>query len=114
MLQPDEFLHLTALTNWFAMGLKEYEVMRVAGHAKFETTHRFYLAVADDLVDRARQASDAALGQVLARAWHAPLNRHGKEEGCQTQVLDSLQLMERGRRDSNPQPSDRQSDALTN
>ncbi|HSW63843.1 MAG TPA: tyrosine-type recombinase/integrase [Dissulfurispiraceae bacterium] len=61
-------LRSTALTNWFAMGLKEYEVMRLAGHSKFETTHRFYLAVADDLVDRARHASDAALGQVLARA----------------------------------------------
>ena len=28
----------------------------LAGHADFETTHRFYLAVADDLIDRARQA----------------------------------------------------------
>gem|GEM_PF-5364915 len=61
-------LRSTALTNWFSMGLKEYEVMRLAGHSKFETAHRFYLAVADDLVDRARQASDAAVGQVLARA----------------------------------------------
>ena len=43
--------------------------MRLAGHSKLETTHRFYLAVADDLVDRARHASDAALGQILARAW---------------------------------------------
>ncbi len=58
-------LRSTALTNWIEMGLKEYEVMRLAGHAKFETTHR--LAVADDLADRARRASDAALGQVLAR-----------------------------------------------
>jgi len=85
-------LRSTALTNWFAMGLKEYEVMRLAGHSKFETTHRFYLAVADDLVDRARHASDAAVGQVLARAWRAPLNRPGNEEGCQTQVLDSPQV----------------------
>jgi len=107
-------LRSTALTNWFAMGLKEYEVMRLAGHSKFETTHRFYLAVADDLVDRARQASDAALGQVLARTWRAPRIRPEKEEGRQTQVLDSLPLTQRGRRDSNPQPSDRQSDALTN
>ena len=85
-------LRSTALTNWFAMGLKEYEVMRLAGHSKFETTHRFYLAVADDLVARARQASDAALGQVLARAWHAPLTRPGNEEGQQAQVLTGPQL----------------------
>ncbi len=107
-------LRSTALTNWFSMGLKEYEVMRLAGHSKFETTHRFYLAVADDLVDRARQASDAAVGQVLARAWRAPLIPPGNEEGQQTQVLAGPQLTQRGRRVSNPQPSDRQSDALTN
>lgn len=46
----------TAITNWFRQGLSEYDVMTPAGHANFATTHRFYLAVADDLVDRARQA----------------------------------------------------------
>jgi len=47
----------TALSNWFANGLSEYDVMTLAGHASFSTTHRFYLAVASDLVDRARQAT---------------------------------------------------------
>lgn len=46
----------TAITNWFRQGLSEYDVMTLAGHANFATTHKFYLAVADDLVDRARQA----------------------------------------------------------
>ena len=46
----------TAITNWFRQGLSEYDVMTLAGHSDFETTHRFYLAVADDLVDRARRA----------------------------------------------------------
>jgi integrase len=46
----------TAITNWFRQGLSEYNVMTLAGHSDFETTHRFYLAVADDLVARARQA----------------------------------------------------------
>jgi integrase len=61
----------TALSNWFAQGMKEYEVMRLAGHSDFSTTHKFYLAVADDLVDRARQATDIALGKSLAHIWHA-------------------------------------------
>jgi hypothetical protein len=40
-----------------AQGLSEFEVMRLAGHSKFETTHKFYLAVCHDLVDPAREAS---------------------------------------------------------
>lgn len=36
-----------------AQGLSEFEVMTLAGHAMFETTHRFYLAVAQDILDRA-------------------------------------------------------------
>ena len=46
----------TAITNWFRQGLSEYDVMTLAGHSDFATTHRFYLAVADDLVARAREA----------------------------------------------------------
>ena len=46
----------TAITNWFRQGLSEYDVMTLAGHSDFATTHRFYLAVADDLVTRPRQA----------------------------------------------------------
>ena len=94
-------LRNTAITNWFAMGLREYEVMRLAGHAKFETTHRFYLAVADDLVARARQASDKAVGQNLARAWHAPLIETKNKEARQAQVLAKQRVTKRGRRNSN-------------
>jgi len=65
-------LRNTALTNWFANGMSEFEVMKLAGHADFKTTHQFYLAVADDLIDRARVASGAGVCQNLARAWHAP------------------------------------------
>jgi len=65
-------LRNTALTNWFANGMKEYEVMRLAGHADFKTTHQFYLVVADDLIDRARVAASAGIEQNLAHIWHAP------------------------------------------
>lgn len=62
----------TALTNWFANGMSEYDVMTLAGHSSFSTTHGFYLAVADDLVDRARAAAQKALSPVLLRACCAP------------------------------------------
>jgi len=35
----------TAITDWFRQGLSEYDVMTLAGHANFATTHKFYLAV---------------------------------------------------------------------
>ncbi|MCH8136118.1 MAG: tyrosine-type recombinase/integrase, partial [Proteobacteria bacterium] len=42
-------LRRTCLTMWLANGLSEYDVMYLAGHAEFETTHKFYLAVREDL-----------------------------------------------------------------
>jgi len=60
-------LRKTAISNWFAEGLKEYEVMTLAGHADFKTTHKFYLAIADDLKDRARQATARGLCQKLVQ-----------------------------------------------
>ena len=62
-IEKGEFhdLRRTCLTNWLANGLSEYDVMTMAGHASFETTRRFYLAVRSDLLDRARKASSAAL-----------------------------------------------------
>ena len=55
----------TAITQWFRQGLSEYDVMTLAGHANFATTHKFYLAVADDLIDRARQATTHQVSQEL-------------------------------------------------
>ena len=62
----------TALSNWFAGGMREFDVMNLAGHSSFATTHKFYLAVADDLVDRARDAAEVTLRRDLAHIWHAP------------------------------------------
>ena len=41
--------------------------MILAGHASFATTHKFYLAVADDLVHRARIATTQSLRQEWVR-----------------------------------------------
>jgi integrase len=57
----------TALTNFFANSMSEHDVMTLAGHSCFSTTHTFYLAVADDLVDRARKAAEASLNPDLLR-----------------------------------------------
>lgn len=57
----------TALTNWLTNGMSEHDVMKLAGHSSFATTHQFYLAVSSDLVDRAR----AAVCQNLVHIWYA-------------------------------------------
>ena len=55
----------TALSNWFANGMSEHDVMVLAGHSNFDTTHQFYLAVASDLVARARRIQADVLSQNL-------------------------------------------------
>jgi integrase len=55
----------TAISMWFANGMSEHDVMVLAGHASFATTHEFYLAVADDLIHRARAATAQGLRQKL-------------------------------------------------
>ena len=65
-------LRSTAITNWLYNGMKEHEVMRLAGHSSFETTHKFYLAIQPGLYDRARKANEASMGDILLRICCAP------------------------------------------
>jgi len=66
-------LRRTCITNWFAHGLSEFEVMIMAGHASFETTRKFYMAVRKDIIERARRASAEAMkGLSVAHAQRAP------------------------------------------
>jgi integrase len=73
-------LRRTCITSWFAHGLSEYEVMIMAGHSSFETTRKFYLAIRNDLIDRARQASTEAMetifGTHLARTPKNPAQKN--------------------------------------
>ena len=55
--QSVNFSHQTVLTRWLSNGLSEYDVINLAGHAEFETTRRFYLAVREDLLKDARAVS---------------------------------------------------------
>jgi integrase len=60
-------LRKTAICNWLVEGLREYEVMRLAGHSDFRTTHKYYLAVADNLKERAREVTARGLCQKLVQ-----------------------------------------------
>jgi len=47
--------------------------MTLAGHAKFETTRQFYIAVREDLLERARAVTAEAMnGDFVAHLLHAP------------------------------------------
>ena len=60
-------LRKTAICNWLAEGLREYEVMRLAGHSDFRTTHKYYLAVADNLKERGREVTARGLCKKLVQ-----------------------------------------------
>ena len=81
-------LRATCLSGWLSNGLREYEVMLLAGHSKFETTRRFYLAVREDLMDRARLATAQSRDNSVAELLQVS-SRTEKEKSCQPQVVDS-------------------------
>ena len=58
-------LRKTAITNWFYQELNIYDVMKLAGHSKFETTYKFYLQVKDGLLYGARRAVTHTVSQEL-------------------------------------------------
>jgi len=89
------------LKNLLEHGMTEYEVMKLAGHSSFETTHRFYLAVSDQLLQRARTATAKAMaGNSVAKLLQVPSDGQNKKS-CQPQVIDSKELIEYAREDSN-------------
>jgi integrase len=54
-------LRSTCLTEWLEGGLEPHEVKELAGHADIKTTINYYTAVRDEVVDRARTASEKCL-----------------------------------------------------
>ena len=64
----------TAICDWFVQGMTEYDVMKLAGHSEFSTTHKYYLAVRDDLVDRARLAKARGLCKKLVHFGAPPIS----------------------------------------
>jgi len=96
-------LRRTCLSRWLRQGLSEYEVMQLAGHADFQTTHRFYLAIRDDVLDRARAASTAAMG-----------SNFGARLARATTKGDENRVFDYPRCDSNAQPLAPEANALSN
>ena len=47
--------------------MSEYDVMKLAGNSDFRATHRYYLVVKADLIDRARMASARGLCKKLVQ-----------------------------------------------
>ena len=41
----------TAIINWFYQGMNIFDVMKLAGYSKYETTYRFNFQVKDGLMD---------------------------------------------------------------
>lgn len=74
----------TAITNWFYQDLSIYDVMKLAGHSKFETTYKFYLQVKDGLLDRARKATTRGVSPELLQKCCTSDIRGFKKRGCQT------------------------------
>ena len=75
-------LRKTAITEWFYQGLNIFDVMRLAGHSKYETTYRFYLQVKDGLMDRARKATRHAVSPELLQKCCSRVSGGRKSEGC--------------------------------
>ena len=74
-------LRRTCITNWFAHGLSEFDVMIMAGHASFETTRKFYLAVRTDIIERARKASAEVMKNIsIAQALRLYLRDFAKKQ----------------------------------
>ncbi len=59
--------------------------MKLAGHPDFKTTHKFCLAVADDLKDRARWANAPGLCRKLVQIGAlSDISKSGKEQAAVT------------------------------
>jgi len=107
-IEEGEFhdLRRTCMSNWFAHGLREFDVMKMAGHSNFETTRNFYLVIRNDLLDRARQASTEGMKSIsVANLLQMPFEAKNKKV-LPTQVFDSTGLTKHARQDSNLRPTD--------
>ena len=95
-------LRRTAICNWFREGLKEFEIMRLAGHATFATTHKYYLRVRDDLIDRAREATDRGLCRNLLQNCCSSDFSSSTKNRPRTQVPEREDVTSRGQSDIEP------------
>ena len=85
--------------------MSEHDVMVLAGHSNFDTTHQFYLAVASDLVARARRIQADVLSQNLVH--FGAVGVFSEKEKKPTIVNDCQPKgYKHARQDSNLRPTD--------
>ncbi len=82
----------TAITNWFYQGLSIYDVMKLAGHSKFETTYKFYLQVKDGLLDRARKTTIYTVSPELLQKCCSRDVRGSSRKAAERKCLTSLNI----------------------
>jgi len=89
-------LRSTCITEWLEQGLMPHEVKELAGHADINTTMNYYVGIRESLIDRARGASSAVLGEDSgAHFVRAPENsKSGEEQGASvtSQPLDLVEV----------------------
>lgn len=71
---PVHDLRRTAICDWFVQGMTEYDVMKLAGHSEFSSTHKYYITVRDDLIDRTRLATARGLCKKLVHFGAPPVS----------------------------------------
>jgi len=82
----------TAITNWFYQGLSIYDVMKLAGHSKFETTYKFYLQVKDGLLDRARKTTIYTVSPELLQKCCSRDVRGSSRKAAERKCLTTLNI----------------------
>ncbi|MFC1652865.1 tyrosine-type recombinase/integrase [Planctomycetota bacterium] len=99
-------LRRTCMSNWFAHGLRELDVMQMAGHSNFDTTRNFYLVIRNDILEQARQASELGMKRIsVANLLQTPFLAKN-EKSHQSQVTDGKVFTNHARQDSNLRPTD--------
>ena len=70
-----------------------HEVQRLAGHASINTTMKYYVGIRESMLDRAREASVAALGQdSVANLLQVPKNGRNGKKGAAPTTAQALEL----------------------
>ena len=81
-------LRSTCITEWLEKGLLPHEVRKLAGHADIKTTMNYYVGIRESLIDKARDASSAALGDVFSAPFVRATQKgtNGKKQAASTRL----------------------------
>lgn len=93
-------LRATCITEWFENGMMPHEVQRLAGHSSIDTTMNYYVGIREAMIDRAREASSAAMDDKkrcrLVQSTKNDQNTKEKELASAIQILIKAGIMKIG------------------